>query len=83
MQQIEVTPRLITFSLSMETTEAPCPLCGQPSHRLHSRYQRTLQELSWCGKVLRLLVQVRRFFCDNAACTRKIFAERFPELTSV
>ncbi|GHO98597.1 transposase [Reticulibacter mediterranei] len=34
-------------------------------------------------KNLRLLVLVRRFFCQNEVCSRKIFAERLPDLTSV
>lgn len=83
IQQVEVTPHLITLTLSMKTTEAPCPLCERPSRRVHSRYQRTLQDLACGGKTLRLLVQVRRFWCHNAACARKIFAERLPELTGV
>lgn len=83
IQQVEVTPHLITLTLSMKTTEAPCPLCERPSRRVHRRYQRTLQDLACGGKTLRLLVQVRRFWCHNAACARKIFAERLPELTGV
>jgi transposase len=67
----------------METAEATCPLCQQISHRVHSHYTRTLADLPCVGKALRLLVQVRRFFCENKACARKIFAERLPELTSV
>jgi hypothetical protein len=29
-----------------------------------------------------LVVYVRRFFCQESTCVRKIFAERFPSLTS-
>jgi transposase len=82
-EQIEITQGLITLSLAMETTEADCPICGTPAHRVHSRYERTLQDLSCAGKGLRLLVRVRRFFCANTACARKIFAERLPDLAGV
>jgi hypothetical protein len=33
------------------------------------------------GRPVHLMVQVRRFFCEEATCVRKIFAERFPALT--
>jgi len=39
----------------------------------------TLERLPICpaqGRKSRLLVQVRKFFCDVTACARKIFAER-------
>jgi transposase len=62
IEQIEVTPDLITLALCMETAEACCPVCGQSSSRVHSRYLRTLQDLSWGERALRLLVKVRRFF---------------------
>lgn len=33
------------------------------------------------GRLVHLVMQVRRFFCEESTCTRKIFAERFPSLT--
>jgi hypothetical protein len=37
-----------------------------------------------CGsRSLRLLITVRRFFCECIDCPRKIFAERLPDLTKV
>lgn len=83
LEQIEMTPSLLILSLAVETTDAACPLCQQPSHRVHSHYTRTLADLPCAAKALRLLVLVRRFFCENEACSRKIFAERLPALTSV
>jgi transposase len=83
LDQIEITPQTLILFLAMETAEAACPLCQQVSHRAHSHYTRTLADLPCAGKALRLLVLVRRFFCENEACSRKIFAERLSELTSV
>ncbi len=83
IKRFEVSQQRLTLSVVMETTTVPCPICGQHSHRVHSRYQRTLQDVPCAGKVLQLQVQVRRFFCLNAQCPRKIFAERLPELTTV
>lgn len=83
LEQVEMTPQTLILSLAVETSEAACPLCQQISHRMHSHYTRTLADLPCAAKALRLLVLVRRFFCENQACARKIFAERLPELTSV
>jgi len=83
LEQIEITPSAVILSLALATSEAACPLCQHASHRVHSRYTRTLQDLPCVGKALRLLVVVRRFFCTNQGCARKIFAERLPELTSI
>lgn len=83
LDQVELSPHLLTISLVNEASEASCPLCEHSSHRIHSRYQRTLQDVPSSGRVLRLLLDVRRFFCTNAHCPRKIFAERFPNLTTV
>ncbi|SRR5581483_2304336 len=83
LDRIEIMQQNLIVSLVTETAEAACPLCQQVSHRVHSHYTRTLADLPCVGKALRLLVQVRRFFCENEACARKIFAERLPELTSV
>lgn len=83
LEQIEIAEQALVLSLSLDTLEAACPLCQQAASRVHSHSVRTLQDMPCVGKTLRLLVQVRRFFCENPACIRTIFAERLPDLTSV
>jgi len=58
-------------------TAVPCPSCGEVSRRRHSQYERRPLDLPWRGRTVRLRVHTRRWFCDQPACTRKIFAERF------
>ncbi len=55
---------------------SPCPLCGTVATRIHSRYQRRLADLPSAGQPVRILLSVRKFFCDARTCPRKIFAER-------
>jgi transposase len=57
-----------------------CPACGHPSARVHSRYLRLVQDLPIADRPVRLLLRVRRFFCDDAACPKRTFAERLPDL---
>jgi transposase len=45
-------------------TKAACPDCGQTSERVHSRYVRTLRDLSACGRPVVVRLTVRRFVCQ-------------------
>src|SRR5579883_2952223 len=59
-----------------------CPDCAQPSHRIHSYYERRLADLPWNGIPVRICLRTRRFFCDGDGCARQIFTERLPETAS-
>src|ERR671921_3006878 len=72
---ISVRGEVIVFALRTVAPEAHCPLCGHPSQRIHSRYLRTLADLPWQGIPVRFHLVARKFFCDNPACQRRIFAE--------
>jgi transposase len=61
---------------------ALCPLCQQPATRLHSRYRRVAKDLPCAGQQVKLILYVRKFFCDTAECMRKVFAERIPHLVA-
>jgi transposase len=54
-----------------------CPVCRKQSKRVHSRYTRLIQDLPVNEKAVYLQVQVKRFFCTNLFCERKVFTERF------
>ena len=73
----------LTILASAAATDVSCPLCGQQSDRVHSRYARTLADLPWAGVAVHLRVSVRKFFCDNAACLRRIFSERLADVAAV
>jgi transposase len=59
-------------------TTVPCPLCTPPAHRIHSHYERTLADLPWAEYQVRLQLHVRKWFCRNRHCRRRIFTERLP-----
>lgn len=65
----------LTIHASTASHAAECPLCEQPSQRIHGCYTRTLADLPWCGMPVRLCVlrggvRVRKFFCDVPSCER-------------
>jgi len=68
----------ITLCAQTSTSAAQCPTCAKRSARVHSRYMRTLADLPWQGVPVSVHLRVRRFFCDEVACQRSIFAERLP-----
>lgn len=53
-----------------------CPYCCHSSHRVHSRYTRTIVDLSILGHPVTMTLGVRKFFCDNPHCRKKTFAEQ-------
>ena len=55
-----------------------CPECGEESAKVQSQYMRTVADLPIVAIAVILILQVRRFFCENKECRRKIFAERLP-----
>ena len=70
----------ITLTLRTTSPTASCPCCGTVSSRIQSRYTRTLRDLPSVGRPIRLIMQVRRFFCKKSTCAQKIFVERLPDL---
>lgn len=80
VEQLEASQEGIVLGVKSTTAEGNCPDCQASSSRVHSRYQRTVQDLPVSAIPLTVRVQVRRFFCDNPLCPRKTFAEAVPEL---
>jgi transposase len=72
----------LTILAAADDARARCPLCGWRADRIHSRYVRTVADLPWATFAVQLRVRVRRFFCDNDACPRKIFGERLDDVTA-
>lgn len=66
----------IILKLSSTQAMAHCPLCHSPTHRVHSRYERTLKDLPVAQFRLKITLSVCKFFCLNDTCPRKIFTER-------
>jgi len=59
---------------------AVCPHCGAVSYRVHSWYTRVLKDSPVLGDGTVLVLNVRRFFCDNGSCEYRTFSEQPGEL---
>lgn len=71
----QVSQEAVIIGLVATDTVGTCPLCQTLTSRVHSFYQRTLADLPMCGKRIKLLVRIRKFFCPLISCPRKVFAQ--------
>lgn len=77
----EASPK-ITLQVTTTAVTATCPRCHAPSHRIHSRYTRTLADLPWAGIPVEIKLTSRRFVCENPDCDQEIFTERLVQLAA-
>ena len=54
-----------------------CPYCSQPSTKVHSRYERSFQDLPIQGYKVMMVLNNRKFFCKNTDCTHTTFTETY------
>src|SRR2546428_11701105 len=80
--EVDDTAAQITLRVQSTQTSAPCPLCATPARRIHSDYTRTLADLPWAQYRVRLQLCVRKWFCPNRRCCRRIFTERLPTIAA-
>lgn len=66
----------LTVTAHATSPAATCPDCGTASTRIHSYYSRSPRDLPISEWAIRLILQVRRFRCVDASCTKTTFAER-------
>jgi transposase len=79
---VDDTTAQITLRVQSTQTSAPCPLCATPARRIHSDYGRTLADLPWAQHRVSLQLRVRKWFCRNRSCPRRIFTERLPTVAA-
>ncbi|MFH9727484.1 ISL3 family transposase [Streptomyces sp. NPDC017254] len=78
---VDVCDEVVRVEARSTTAEAVCPSCGCSSSRIHSSYLRFPADVPSAGRRVVLCLRVRRFFCSDAACGRRTFAEQMPGLT--
>ena len=80
IEQIDQQAYQIIISVRTTAEHAHCPRCASVSSSIHSHYLRTVADLPHAGQLVVLKLRVRRFFCRNPLCARRIFTERLAEL---
>jgi transposase len=69
----------INLNVVSTQVSSQCPVCQEFSSKIHSKYLRVISDLPISGKIATINLQVRKFFCENLDCVRKIFSERFKQ----
>src|SRR5205085_4472718 len=67
---------VLLIQVASTASESACPVCQCYTTRIHSRYTRKAADVACGGRQVRLILHVRKFFCMNRDCPRKIFTER-------
>ena len=73
---------LMTLYVTSTQPAVCCPVCSVLAERIHSHYTRALADLPWATYRVRLPLRVRKWFCPNPACVRRIFTERIPTVAA-
>lgn len=82
LDQAQLAPESITITVRTTAAAARCPQCQHASTRVHSRYRRTLSDVPCTGLTLCFALRIRRFFCQQSGCSRRIFTERLPTVVA-
>jgi transposase len=68
ISSIRVTTTEVVLQIACRRTSAACPLCQQPSERVHGHYGRTVADLPCAGRRVILALTVRKFVCRTPSC---------------
>ena len=77
---VERNAQGLTVFLHATTSTVSCPSCGTAGSRVHSRYYRTVADLTCVGQRLTFKLLVRKWICPLDSCPQRIFAEQFAGL---
>jgi len=77
---VATTETQLVVHVACTSPTAFCPLCQQPSTRIHGHYGRMVADLPCAGRRVILALRVRKFVCRIPTCPQQIFTERLPEL---
>src|SRR5713226_9636321 len=78
IDQIHITENGLVIEVIATHPTSCCPLCSQVSSSVQSHYRRIVRDAPCAGRRVQLFLTVRKFYCRNALCERKVFTERLP-----
>ena len=79
IDQVQLTETGLRIAVVATHPPSRCPLCSESSSSMHSTYRRCVRDVTCGGRQVQLCLLVRKFFCRNGLCPRKIFTERIPQ----
>lgn len=82
MWQLDETTAQLRLHVTSTQPLGYCPGCRCSAQRIHSHYERTVADLPWAHLRVMVQLRVRKFFCANRRCRRRIFTERLPQVVA-
>ncbi|MEZ3183246.1 ISL3 family transposase [Streptomyces pimonensis] len=70
--------QVIRVSARTRDDPVPCPVCGQPTRRVHGFHGRVVADVPVDGRRVVVSVRVRRLVCPVLGCPRQTFREQVP-----
>ena len=67
---------MTVFYISSKLKNIACPYCETISSKVHSSYEREVQDLPMQNRKVVLLIKNRKMFCMNDQCKKKTFSEQ-------
>lgn len=65
--------------ISSKNKMSICPNCEEDSSKVHSYYTRKFADLPAFGKLSRIVLRARKFYCRTLECPLKVFMERYSD----
>lgn len=72
-----ISEDLIYIYVKSNRAEPKCPYCGIEGKKIHSHYKRRFRDLPMQGKKVEIILDNKKYFCNNPECGHKTFAEAF------
>jgi transposase len=82
VERVEEVGGAVRIWARPQVARASCPRCGGESGRVHSRYERRLDDAAVAGRRVEICLRVRRFFCGGEECGVRTFVEQVAGLTT-
>ena len=76
IEDIEYKDNIMFLYARSSKKSGACPYCNHESKRVHSKYTRTIKDLSILGRGVILVFEARKFFCNTKECMKRTFAEQ-------
>jgi len=77
VEDTKIEDNCIYIKCSKPKYNCKCPYCGQKSSKIHSIYTRTIKDLPIQNHEVKLVLNVKKYFCINNRCKHTTFAEPF------
>ena len=68
----DLVNNVLLIQVASTACESACPVCQGQTSRIHSQYTRKAADVACGGRQVQLILHVRKFFCLNRDCPRKI-----------